>query len=167
MKTVIYIALVQAAMGAFDTLYYHEYKLGLPSLPTAKLELRLHALRDFAYAIIFFSFGWLEWHGAWAAVFAGLILAEVLITQWDFVEEDMTRRLPKGERVMHSLMGIVYGGMLAFLAPVLWAWWQEPSGFVRADHGWASWVLAAMAIGVFGSGLRDLWASLRMARPQR
>ncbi len=162
MNTVLYIALVLSAMGAFDTLYYHEYKLQLPKAKTAALELRLHAVRDFFYATIFFSFGWLEWHGGFAAVFAAIILAEIFITMWDFVEEDATRKLPKGERVMHSAMGIVYGALLAFLAPVLWSWWQLPLGFVRADHGLLSWVMAAMAIGVFGSGLRDLWASRAM-----
>ena len=164
MKTVLYIALVQAAMGAFDTLYYHEYKLRLPKAVTAVLELRLHAMRDFSYAVIFFSFGWLEWHGAFAAIFALIILGEIGITVWDFIEEDMTRKLPKGERAMHSLMGIVYGGLLAYLVPILWEWWQLPAGFVRTDYGWLSWAMGAMALGVFGSGLRDLWASLRMKK---
>ena len=164
MNIVLYIAIVLSAMGAFDTLYYHEYKLGLPTLPTAKLELRLHAVRDFFYATIFFSLGWLEWRGAFAAVFAAIILVEIFITMCDFVEEDMTRKLPKGERVMHSAMGIVYGTLLASLAPVLWTWWQAETGFSRADYGWQSWLMAAMAIGVFGSGLRDLWSSLKMEK---
>ena len=161
MKTVLAIALVQAAMGAFDTLYYHEYKLKLPKSSLAGLELKLHAARDFAYAVIFFSFGWIEWRGAFAAVFAAIIVAEIFITLWDFFEEDRTRKLPRGERAMHALMGIVYGIMLAFFAPILWEWWLQPSGFARADYGWMSWTMAAMALGVFGSGLRDLWASLR------
>ena len=162
MTTVLYIALVLASMGAFDTLYYHEYKLQLPKAKTAILELRLHAARDFVYALLFFSLGWIEWRGLWAAVFAGLILVEVVITQWDFIEEDMTRRLPKGERVMHSLMGIVYGILLATFAPVLWEWWMQPTGFARQEHGWISWVMLLMSGGVFLSGLRDLWASLSM-----
>jgi uncharacterized protein len=164
MKTVLYIALVQAALGAFDTLYYHEYKLRLPKAVTAVLELRLHAARDFSYAVIFFSLGWLEWHGAFAVVFSLIILGEIGITLWDFIEEDATRKLPKGERAMHSIMGIVYGGLLACLAPLIWEWWQQPTGFLKADYGMLSWVMAAMALGVFGSGLRDLWASLGMKR---
>jgi hypothetical protein len=164
MNTILYIALVQGALGAFDTLYYHEYKLRLPKTHTATLELRLHAVRDFAYAVIFFSLGWLEWHGIFAAVFSVLIAAEIFITMWDFIEEDGTRKLPKGERVMHSVMGIVYGVLLAYLAPVVWEWWLAPTGFVRADYGVLSWIMGAMAVGVFGSGLRDLWASLRLKR---
>lgn len=162
MKIVLYIALAQAALGAFDTLYYHEYKLHLAKTKTAVVELRLHALRDFAYAIIFITFAWLEWHGLLAAVFSLIILGEILITLWDFIEEDMTRKLPKGERAMHSIMGIVYGGLLACLIPILWDWWRQPTGFARADYGMLSWAIAAMALGVFGSGVRDIWASLRM-----
>jgi uncharacterized protein len=162
MNTVLYIALVLASMGAFDTLYFHEYKLQLPKTKTAVLELRLHAARDFVYAVLFFSLGWLEWHGAFAVVFAALILIEVGITQWDFIEEDMSRKLPKGERVMHSLMGIVYGILLATFAPILWDWWSEPTGFARMDHRWMSWAMLAMAAGVFMSGVRDLWSSMQM-----
>ena len=51
MLTALYILLVQGALGTFDTLYYHEYKLRLPSEPHAANELRIHALRDFAYAV--------------------------------------------------------------------------------------------------------------------
>jgi hypothetical protein len=162
MNTVLYIALVQGAFGAFDTLYYHEYILRLPKTVTAGLELKLHALRDFAYALIFFSLGWLEWHGAWAAVFAAIILGEVVITLWDFLEEDRTRKLPKGERAMHAIMGIAYGALMAYFAPILYGYWLMPTGFASADHGWLSWVMAAMAFGVLGSGIRDLWSSLMM-----
>jgi uncharacterized protein len=163
MITVLYIALVQGAFGAFDTLYYHEYVLRLPRTVTAGLELKLHALRDFAYALIFFSLGWLEWHGIFALIFGLIILAEVFITLWDFLEEDRTRKLPKGERAMHAIMGIAYGALMAYFAPILYSYWQMPSGFQQADYGWLSWIMAAMAIGVFGSGLRDLWSSLRMS----
>ena len=52
MNAAIWILMVQACLGAFDTLYYHEYKLRLPHGDHTKLELKLHAARDFAYAII-------------------------------------------------------------------------------------------------------------------
>ena len=50
--TPIWLLLLQASLGAFDTLYYHEYRLKLASGLHARVELRLHASRDFAYAII-------------------------------------------------------------------------------------------------------------------
>ena len=159
MNTVLWIALLQGAMGAFDTLYYHEWKLRLPSQMTAAKELRLHAARDFAYALLFFSLGWIEWHGIWAWLFALIVVVEIVITLWDFWEEDRTRKLPRGERAMHALMGIVYGVMMAYFAPIWWEWTQLPTGFLRMDHGWQGWVMAAMAGGVFLSGVRDLLAA--------
>ncbi len=162
MKIVIYYALVQAMLGAFDTLYYHEYKLQLPKSGLAKLELKLHALRDFAYSLIFITFAWFEWHGVLAALFASVVAGEIFITIWDFVEEDLTRKLPVGERAMHTIMAIVYGGLLANLLPLLFQWWGQPTGILSTNYGIFSWVLTLFSIAVFGSGIRDLTASLSL-----
>ena len=89
------------------------------------------------------------------------MLAEIVITLWDFVEEDKVRVLPAGERIMHSLMGIVYGAFLAYLLPEMWMWSQEPTGWGASYHGIPAWLLLAIATGVFVSGVRDLIASLR------
>jgi hypothetical protein len=115
MRTAIWLLLAQASLGAFDTLYYHEYRLKLPHGAHTRRELRLHAARDFAYAIIIGSLGFLTWRGACAWILLGLLVSEICITIWDFIEEDKVRRLPAGERAMHAVMGIVYGAFLAFL----------------------------------------------------
>ena len=47
MMPTLYVLLVLGAFGAFDTFYYHEWRLRLPHTPSAAPELRLHALRDF------------------------------------------------------------------------------------------------------------------------
>lgn len=151
--------MVQATLGAFDTLYYHEYKLRLAKGDHTKSELRLHALRDFLYTIIIGSLAWLTWHGVFALVLAIILLAEILITLADFVEEDRVRTLPPGERVMHSIMAIVYGAFLATLVPQMLLWWELPTGFGTAYHGFPGWVLTLIAGGVFLSGIRDLLAS--------
>ena len=145
----------QGAMGAFDTLYYHEYKLRLPAQPHAVNELRLHALRDFVYAILFVSIGWVTWNGLFAWLFLGLLLVEIFLTLSDFLEEDRTRKLPPGERVMHALMGIVYGLFLAYLFPNILAWMRMATGFGHVSYGFLSWALSIMAIGVLLSGIRD------------
>ena len=44
---------------------------------------------------------------------------ELLITLWDFVEEDRTRLLPATERATHTLLTLNYGVILALLAPTL------------------------------------------------
>lgn len=161
MNAALTLLLIQGAFGAFDTLVYHEYLQHLPTRKKARLELRLHALRDFAYAIVFGSLAWVEWRGALAWVFAGILLFEIAITLWDFIEEDATRPLPPGERVMHTLMAIIYGAFLANLAPQLWSWSQSATGFGLVHYGLMSWLMSLMAIGVFGSGVRDWAASMR------
>jgi len=153
--------MVQACLGAFDTLYYHEYKLRLPHGDHTGIELRLHASRDFAYAIIIGSLAWLTWHGLWTWLLGVLLLGEICITLWDFIEEDKIRKLPPGERAMHAIMGIVYGAFLAYLVPQMLVWVNEPTGFGTAYHGFPGWVLSLVAAGVFFSGVRDLMASLR------
>jgi hypothetical protein len=160
MTTALTILLVQGALGAWDTLWYHEFRQHLPARSTGALELRLHAARDFAYAILFGSLAWVTCNGLYAWFVAALLGAEIVITLWDFVEEDIRRPLPPGERVMHTIMAIVYGAFLANFLPQLWLWSQQPTGFAAANYGWLSWMMSAMAVGVFASGIRDLVASV-------
>jgi hypothetical protein len=163
MKAAIWLLLLQASLGAFDTLYYHEYRLKLAQSVHTRLELRLHASRDFAYAIIIGSLGFLTWQGACAWMLLGLLLGEICITLWDFIEEDKIRRLPAGERAMHAIMGIVYGAFLAFLIPEMIEWSRLATGFGSSYHGFPAWLLLALAAGVLASGIRDLVASTRPA----
>ena len=164
MTIAIWLLFVQALLGAFDTLYYHEYRLRLPHARGTKLELRLHAARDFAYAIIIGTLGFLTWNGRLAWVLFALLVLEIVITLWDFIEEDRVRRLPAGERAMHAVMGIVYGAFLANLLPEMWRWSATDTGFGPSVHGFPAWVLTGLAIGVFLSGVRDAVASARPGR---
>jgi hypothetical protein len=154
---------VQASLGAFDTLYYHEYKLKLAAGQHTGLELRLHATRDFAYALIIGSLGFVTWNGLFAWLLLLLLLGEIAITLWDFIEEDRIRRLPPGERAMHAIMGIVYGAFLAFLIPQMFRWSNLDTGFGPSYHGFPAWMLLLLAIGVLVSGIRDLSASARQS----
>ena len=64
---------------------------------------------------------------------------------------------------MHAIMGIVYGAMVAWLVPVLWSWWQMPTGLVFQSSKVPAFLIVTlhlMAAGVFLSGVRDLYASL-------
>ena len=166
MTAALVLLAILGALGAFDTLYYHEWKLRLPSRPHARLELTLHASRDFAYTVLFGTIGWLTWNGALAWLLVGLLLCEIGLTLWDFIEEDRTRTLPAGERSMHAIMGIVYGLFLAQLWPSIPQWARLPTGFSPASHGGLSWLLTAMAAGAFLSGVRDL-VSARAHGPRR
>jgi hypothetical protein len=170
MSTALWLLFVQGVMGAFDTLYYHEWRARLPArVPGTRPELLLHAARDFFYALLFGTLPWLAWHGAWAG---GLIIAvEILITLADFVVEDTVRRplggVFPGERCTHALMGILYGAVLAHLVPEVLAWARLPTGLVVAAAPIPEplrLALGLMAAGVFGSGVRDLYAALQLPR---
>jgi len=162
MNTPLSVLVVLGVLGAFDTLYYHEWKLRLPETPTARQELKLHACRDFAYCIVFGSLAWRTWNGAWLWPLGAVLIFEIWMTLTDFLEEDQTRRLPAGERVMHAIMGIVYGVFLALLFPHAEKWSHLATGFGAADYGVLSWILTGFAAGVLASGIRDLIASWRL-----
>jgi len=167
MTTVVLLLLVNGVLGAVDTLWYHEHRAALPRRPDRhRAELRLHAGRDAVYAVLYGTIGWVAWQGAWAAVLAGLLAVEIVITLADFVVEDRTRSLSPGERVLHSVMAIVYGAMLTRLVPEIAGWSGEPTGLVAAPGA----VPAALAItasvlaaGIALSGVRDAAAALRPA----
>src|SRR5260370_16761491 len=55
-KIALYLLGVQGLIGAFDTLYYHEWKARLPARRRrAARELALHAAPAFPYAVLFIS----------------------------------------------------------------------------------------------------------------
>ena len=164
MRIALLLLACEGALGAFDTLYYHEWKLRLPERLHARRELRLHAARDFTYAVLFLTIGWLTWNGVLAWVFAASLALEIGITLCDFIEEDRTRTLPAGERCMHAIMGIVYGLFLAHLVPEVWNWAHRSTGCSSVSYGGLSWLLTVMGIGVLLSGLRDLRGAGRLAR---
>src|SRR5437879_3649367 len=174
MNAALWLLAVQGLLGAFDTLYYHAWRAKLPTMvPLAGIELRLHALRDFIYAVLFVTLPLVTWQGAWAAVLLALLIAEVVVTLADFAVEDRVRvplgGLYSGERSTHAAMGIVYGAFLAHLIPVVLGWLSFPTRVYLAPVP----VLMALSggllvagVGVFLSGIRDLAAAytVRLAR---
>jgi uncharacterized protein (TIGR01777 family) len=155
---------IQIAMGAFDTFYHHEMTERLAWRPLQRHELQLHGVRNMLYALLFLTLGWLEVHGIWAMIVIAVLVAEVIITLMDFVEEDMSRKLPASERVNHTLLALNYGAILALLLPVLIEWATRHSDVKSVFYGFWSVLAAASAVGVFLFGLRDLAASKRLAR---
>ncbi|MFM9937903.1 MAG: TIGR01777 family oxidoreductase [Hyphomicrobiaceae bacterium] len=155
---------LQVAMGAFDTLYHHEFTERLAWRKSQRQELRLHAVRNGFYGLIFLLLAWSEPRGWLALALLTVLLVEIGITLWDFVEEDLSRRLPATERVTHTLLALNYGAILVLLVPVLWAWSALPTALVATSHGWGSLFLTASAAGVVLFGLRDWLASARLGR---
>lgn len=167
MITALWLLSALGIIGAFDTLYYHEWHAQLPRrVPGTAPELKLHAVRDFLYAVLFGTLPWLAWQGMWVLILSAVFMTEIILTLTDFVVEIRVRKplgdVYAGERVTHAVMGIIYGAMIANLIPVMSHWWTLPTGLVPAAAGpeFLRWGLAVMAFGVFLSGARDLYAAL-------
>ena len=170
MNVALWLLAIQGVIGAFDTLYYHEWRARLPARGAqSAAELKLHAARDFFYAVLFGTLPWLAWQGGWVLVLAGVLVAEIVLTLTDFVVEITARKalgdVYGGERVTHAVMGILYGAMIASLIPVLMAWWPLPTALVVEPPAVPlalKWALGLMAVGVLLSGLRDLYAACEL-----
>jgi uncharacterized protein len=154
----------QLFMGAFDVIFHHELTERLAWRPGAAKELKLHAARNAFYAVLFAVFAWTEPRGVLAWVLIAVLLAEIVITLADFVEEDMSRKLPPTERVLHTLLAINYGALLALAGPEIMRWASLPTGVGFADYGWGSWVLSFAAFGVAIFAVRDIYTSRRASR---
>ncbi len=88
MMTASWLLVAQGILGAFDTLYYHEWRAQLPGrVPGTAPELKLHALRDFLYAILFGTLPWLAWQGWCVVGLAAVLLTEIGLTLADFIVE--------------------------------------------------------------------------------
>src|SRR5262249_6095681 len=146
MTTLFWILLtLDIAMGGFDILYHHELTERLAWRPSQARELKLHAARNFIYALLFAAFGWCEGHGLLAAAMVALLAVEVLITLADFVEEDMSRKLPASERVTHALLALNYGAILMLLCPLLVQWARLETAIIPAWHGFWSLLMVPVS----------------------
>ena len=161
MSLLAVLLVTQILLGGFDNLWHHELSERLPGKREARVEVALHSGRELCYALLFAGLAWWEWRGAWAAAVVALLVIEVCVTLADFVVEDRTRRLPTTERVLHTVLAINFGAMLAVLAPTLLAWARLPSALARVDYGFASWLLTAAAAGAFAWSVRNALAARR------
>jgi uncharacterized protein len=165
MTNLIWILIaIQIVMGVFDTFYHHELTERLAWRPSQRFELKLHGVRNLMYAFLFLVLGWLEVHGIFAIAIIAVLVAEIVITLMDFVEEDMSRKLPASERINHTLLAINYGAILVLLLPVLIEWAMQPTGLKPAYAGWLSMTAAGAAAGAALCGLRDIAAVRRLSR---
>lgn len=158
------LLVLQGMLGAFDTLYNHEFVAKLARRPPARTELALHSAREAVYACLFLGFAWFAWQGAFAALLALLVIAEVFITVSDELVENRIRVLPQSERALHVLLTLNYGAIVALLAPLLLDWAANPTELAPAHHGWASWALTLFGLSSAAWSLRDLMAWKRASR---
>ncbi len=157
----------QGVLGAFDTLYHHEFTEGLPHRSSARKELSIHAGRAIIYSALFVGLSFWKWHGLWAVILFIVFGVEIVLTLWDFVVEDKTRLLPATERVTHTILAINGGAFITLLALSLPSWLSAPTAMVFESQGLLSFFLALCGIGVGLSGVRDAFAAWRLTTNQR
>jgi uncharacterized protein len=168
MEIMLWVLLsLQIAMGAFDTLWHHEFTERLAWKQSQRDELRLHGVRNLIYAALFLTLGWTQPSGLLAWVGLIVLALELVITLKDFVEEDQTRRLPASERITHTLLALNYGAILMLLVPLLLEWSQRTTGFVLPQNGYWAWFMSVAAFGVGVFGVRDLHAAHRLSGLER
>ncbi len=165
MTAVLAMLTIQCALGGFDNLWHHEITEKLPQRPAARRELALHTVREFLYALIFTTIAWTRWQGVWTFILIAILAIEITVTLCDFIVEDRTRRLPWLERVLHTVLAINFGAVLAVWWPELRQWMAAPTGFAPANYGIWSWLLTLFGAGVFAWGWRDLAAVVRLGVP--
>jgi hypothetical protein len=56
------------------------------------------------------------------------------------------RVLPHNERLLHVLLTLNLGFIIALLAPTLIDWASLPTEIVGVDRGWLKWPLSALAL---------------------
>src|SRR5262249_7435546 len=93
---------VQLVLGLFDIVYHHEMMERLAWRTSQRRELKLHGARNLAYAVLFLGLGLFELKGVWAMLVIAVLAAEIIITLIDFVEEDLSRKLPARARHPHA-----------------------------------------------------------------
>src|SRR6185436_19474864 len=93
MIVALWLLAIQGVIGAFDTVYYHEWRARLPARGAQSAsELKLHAARDFLYAVLFGTLPWLAWHGRAVLILVAVLIAEIILTLTDFVVEITVRK---------------------------------------------------------------------------
>jgi hypothetical protein len=170
MDVATWILLALALLGGTDVALYHVVSHGLRQHPGARGELVFHALRGPTYALLFLAVPNLRLDGAWFAALLLLLGCDLAISVGDFLVERDSRRdlggLPSGEYLLHVLMAILFGALVASIlileghrldAPSAMAW--EPAPVPAAVR----LLLAIAASGVLISGFLDLRA---LSRPR-
>lgn len=148
----------QVCLGALDTVWHHELSEQLANREPQRRELGWHAARSLLYALLLALLAWCDFRGYWVLLPLALFAVELMITLADFVEEDQSRCLPPTERVLHTVMAINAGAILAiWVNAAEWDRWHSTIAW-RPFDAFAVF-LSALAVLAFGSGLRDAFAA--------
>ena len=158
-----YLLVAHGVLGGIDTLLNHELIERLPRRAEARREIGLHSIREAIYAVLFVGLGWFNRHGALALVIAALVVTEISVTCVDEWTENRIRVLPQNERILHVLLTLNMGAIIALLIPTLLEWHTGSTGLVMQERGWLSWVLLALGASAAIWSVRDFVAWRRLA----
>jgi hypothetical protein len=163
----LYALMLHGVIGGLDVFVNHEWLARLPHRPEARAENRLHSAREAIFGTLFALLAWCEWHGMAVWWIAALLAAELLVSAGDVIVEGNSRALPQAERVLHLLLFVNLGSVIVLVGQALMTWSTLPTGVAAVHHGWASWVLSAMAAGSYAWAVRDALSAMRLARAPR
>lgn len=161
--TTLILLTLQTLLGALDNVLHHELTERLPSKPSARRELALHSARETIYGVLFLVFAWIEPAGLFALAVLALLVTEVAITIADFLEEDRTRNLPPFERVLHTVLAVLYGAFLGLVLPWLVVQANAPTAVTLTSHGLFSWFFTLASFGVLAFAVRNAIAVRMLA----
>lgn len=163
-----WILLAMGVLGALDIVVFHMGKHRLRSRPESRAELVTHFLRGPTYAFLFLSVPNFRLEGAWFVALLAVLAFDVAISIADFWLEPASRAsaggLPRGEYVLHVLLAMLFGAVVATVLREAPAAIAAPTSAVWITDGAPAWVRIAMAVMApiaLGSSILDLVAVLR------
>ncbi len=168
-----WLLLALGVLGATDIWLFHRRAHHLHEHRPARAELVTHALRGPTYALLFAIVPNATFAGAWLWALLALLAFDLAISIADFWLEPASRQalggLPRGEYLLHVLLAMLFGALVTSICYEAGPALAAASALQWSDLVplWLRLVLAAMAIGVFASGLGDLQAVRRLGREPR
>lgn len=173
MRVASYLLLLLGALGATDIVLYHSLAHGIRQHPDARHELVVHSLRGPTYAALFLIVPNFALHGAFSWAFIGLLAFDLALSIWDFAIEGESRRffggLPPGEYVLHIVIAMLFGAMIAAVCFESGVSVRLPTALVYepAVPIPVRLLFVAMALGVLWSGAQDAHAAWQLRRAPR
>jgi len=169
MEIPTYILFALGCLGGADIALFHSVAHGIRSHPGSAKELVTHSLRGPTYAALFLLIPNFAIQGMFAWGLLALFVIDVGISIWDFSLERDSRcflgGLPSGEYVLHMLMAMAFGGLVATYLCYGGHGFNSPTRLVYAPAGVPialRLALAAFAILVLLSGIQDAAAACRL-----
>jgi hypothetical protein len=166
-----YILLAMGFLGAADIVLYHTKAHALRQRRESRAELVTHALRGPTYAALFLLVPNYSFHGGFVTALLALLVFDVGISLADFWLEPQSRAsvggLPRGEYILHTVLAMLFGGLVATVIAETGVSSSDPSALVWKDDGAPMPIRAALALMapvVLASGILDFLAVLRLGR---